>query len=154
MAEGPRRIWDEYTPMLNPRWNGVNKSLTPFKGTNTTSKYLFGGYFDIASDYHQAFGFYGADGTRVAPTSGSQYGQSDFIGEYTTPIPEGGGDFTNAYFRLNSSEDMVLENTAKYFGRFARSVFYQSASTSATKGVNCGGAKNHLVRFSHGWSHA
>ena len=141
-AEGPRRVWDEVTPMYNPRWNGVNSNLTPFFGTNTTNKYLTGGYFNIASDYHQAYGFYGAS-EMVPPTgtsTGGAYGTGDFIGEYLTPIPQTTGS-TGAYFRLNSSEDMVLENTAKQYGRYERSIFVQSASTSASKGVNCGGAK-------------
>src|SRR5271163_3074870 len=121
-AEGPRRIWDEVTPMYNPRWNGVNNSLTPYDGTNTTSKYLIGGYFNIASLYHQNFGFYGANGVMVPPNPSVEtaYGQSDFIGEYLTPIPQPGGSDVGAYFRLNSSEDMVLENLGKYYARLLR----------------------------------
>jgi beta-galactosidase len=49
-AEGPRRVWDDYTPMLNPRWDGKNPDPAPAPGTvgDTTHKYLLGGYFYIA----------------------------------------------------------------------------------------------------------
>jgi len=51
-GESPRRVWDNYTPMLNPRWDGVNPN----------TKYITGGYFYIASDYHQALGLNSGNG--------------------------------------------------------------------------------------------
>ena len=150
-AEQPRRVWDEVTPTSNPYWNGSNSSNTPYNGdgvNSPNSKYVTGGYFNISSAYHQGFGFYGVSET-VAPTAESGYGMSDFIGEYLTPIPQSDGSFVGAYFRLNSSEEMVLENLGKYFGRLNRSYAYQSAATSATKGVNVGGAK---IIWSDSWT--
>ncbi len=119
-GEAPRRVWDNYTPMLNPRWDGVNPDPTPYAGTaypDTTSRYLLGGYFYIASDYHQAFGL--------------DTGNGDFIGDY----------LVNGYFRLQNSEDMVLQNLAKYYARYARSAFVQSSATDSANGVMVGGAK-------------
>ena len=113
-AEGPRRVWDNYTPMLNPR------------ATNLATKYITGGYFYIASDYHQAFGL--------------NSGVSDFIGDYLHPIPAANG-YSSAYFRVQNSEDMVLENLAKYYARYSYSSFIQNSNTSASKGVMVGGAK-------------
>jgi len=150
-AEGPRRIWDEYTPMYNPYWDGSNSSLTPVNGlgtVNTSAKYLLGGYFNVSSLYHQAYGFFGAS-EQVAPTNGGAYGSGDFIGEYLTPIPQSTGKFTNAYFRVNSSEDMVLENLAKQYGRYEMSNFVQSQATSIGKGVMVGGAK---IIWSDSWT--
>jgi len=124
-GECPRRVWDEYTPMLNPRWDGKNPDPTPVDGTNavsTTSKYVTGGYFAIASDYHRSLGL--------------NSGSGDFIGDYLHDGKTGFG-----YFRLQSSEDMVLENLAKYYARYSRSVFAQDAATSKAKGIMVGGAK-------------
>ena len=120
-AEGPRRIWDDYSPMLNPRWDGKNPDPTPVKGTagDTTHKYLLGGYFYIASDYHQHLGL---------------VGDGDAIGEYMDPNK-------HAYFRLNSSEDLVLENLAKYWARYARSAIVKSPDVRKEAGVMVGGAK-------------
>ncbi len=146
-TEGPRRIWDEATPEYNPKWDGGNKSNTPFNGTNTTSKYLLGGYYNVASLYHQALGFYGIN-EMVAPAAGG-YPSGDFIGEYLTPIPNGNGGFTNNYFRTNSSEESVLENLAKHWARYAHSNFVQTSAYSAANGVNIGGAK---IIWSDSWT--
>jgi hypothetical protein len=149
-AEGPRRVWDEVTPTYNPYWNGTNSSNTPVNGdgvSNPNSKYVTGGYFNVSSAYHQAFGFYGVN-EMIPYTTGTGYGQSDFIGEYLTPIPNG-TSFTGAYFRLNNSEDMLLENLAKHWALYARSNFVQSAATDASEGVNCGGAK---IIWSDSWT--
>ena len=124
-GEAPRRVWDSYSPILNPRWDGQNPDPTPSDGLktlNTTSKYVTGGYFAVASDYHRSLGF--------------NAGKGDFIGDY---IKDGRLDF--GYFRLQSSEDMVLENLAKYYARYARSPFVQDAATSKAQGVMIGGAK-------------
>jgi beta-galactosidase len=124
-GEAPRRVWDAYTPILNPRWDGKNPDPTPADGlntVNTTSKYVTGGYFAVASDYHRSLGF--------------NSGKGDFIGDY---IHDGKLDF--GYFRLQSSEDMVLENLAKYYARYMRSPFVQDAATSREKGTMIGGAK-------------
>ncbi|MGH8046609.1 MAG: sugar-binding domain-containing protein, partial [Chthoniobacterales bacterium] len=129
-GESPRRVWDNYTPMLNPRWDGVNTSTTPVAGTvgDTTHRFLLGGYFYIASNYHQAFGL--------------SSGNGDYIGDYLTPITTQGSTLTqHPYFRLQNSEDMVLENLAKYYGRYMRSVFVQPPAVSAEDGVMVGGAK-------------
>ncbi|MGH8047446.1 MAG: sugar-binding domain-containing protein [Chthoniobacterales bacterium] len=112
-GEAPRRVWDNYTPELNPRWDGKDPSR----------KYITGGYFAIASDYHQKLGL--------------NTNAGDAIGDYLTPLPGGG----HPYFRLNNSEDLVLQNLAKYYGRYMRSVFVQSPEVSASKGVMVGGAK-------------
>ncbi len=119
-AEGPRRVWDDYTPMLNPRWDGKNPDPTPAPGTvgDTTHKYLLGGYFYIASDYHQKLGLTGG---------------GDAIGEYMDPNK-------HAYFRLNNSEDLVLENLAKYWARYMRSALVHGGGGN-DKGVMVGGAK-------------
>ena len=105
-GECARRVWDEVTPMLNPRWNG----------SDPNTKYITGGYFAIASDYHQSLGM---------DTGG------DSIGHY----------LLDGYFRLQSSEDMVLENLAKYYGRYSRSAFVMPLADRQTKGVMVGGAK-------------
>ena len=129
-GEAPRRVWDNATPMLNSkRWNGLDAGTVPAAGTagDTTHKYLMGGYYYISSDYHQALGL--------------NSGTSDFIGDYLYVISPATGNPTHAYFRLQNSEDMVLENLAKYYGRYNRSVFVQSAETNVSKGVNVGGAK-------------
>lgn len=126
-GESPRRVWDVDSPMLNPRWNGTNPNTItnpvagdPSNPANTTAKYLKGGYFYIASNWHQAFGL--------------NSGNSDFIGDYLYP----GGQ---AYFRLNSSEDMLIENLAKFWARYAKSVYIQPAAVSDAEGVMVGGAK-------------
>ena len=129
-GEAPRRVWDNATPMLNSkRWNGLDAGTVPAVGTvgDTTHKFLTGGYFYISSDYHQALGL--------------NSGNSDFIGDYLYVINPATGNPTHAYFRLQNSEDMVLENLAKYYGRYNRSVFVQTADVNASKGVNVGGAK-------------
>ena len=127
-GEAPRHVWDNDTPMLNPRWDGKNADPTPAAGTvgDTTHKYLTGGYFYVASDFHQGLGLDRTDG--------------NCIDDYLAVIPDGTG-YTNGYFRLQNSEDMVLENLAKYYARFERSVFVQPPATSAAKGVMVGGAK-------------
>ena len=48
---------------------------------------------------------------------------------------------THAYFRLQNSEDMVLENLAKYYARYANRPFVQASKTNTTQGVMIGGAK-------------
>ena len=124
-GEAPRRVWDSFTPILNPRWDGKNPDPIPADGlnaVNTTSKYVTGGYFAVASDYHRSLGF--------------NAGKGDFIGDY---VRDGRLDF--GYFRLQSSEDMVLENLAKYWARYSRSPFVQDAATSKANGVMIGGAK-------------
>ena len=124
-GEAPRRVWDAFTPILNPRWDGKNPNPTPADGlntVNTTSKYVTGGYFSVASDYHRSLGFNG--------------GKGDFIGDY---FHDGKIDF--GYFRLQSSEDMVLENLAKYWARYMRSPFVQDPVTCKSSGVMIGGAK-------------
>ncbi|MEO5915966.1 MAG: malectin domain-containing carbohydrate-binding protein [Luteolibacter sp.] len=129
-GEAPRRVWDNYTPMLNSkRWNGMDSNPAPAAGTpgDTIHKYLTGGYFSIASDYHQALGL--------------NSGVSDFIGDYLYVISSATGNPTHAYFRLQNSEDMVLQNLAKYYARYQRSVFVQTPETNVSKGVNVGGAK-------------
>jgi hypothetical protein len=149
-TEGPRRIWDEYTPEYNPSWNGTNSSVTPVNGVgsaNPNAKYLLGGYFNVSSLYHQAFGFFGAN-EQVPPTNGDAYGSGDFIGEFLTPIASG-TSYTGAYYRCNSQEDMVLENLAKQYGRYELSNFVQSPQTSSTKGVMVGGAK---IIWSDSWT--
>ncbi|MGH8048561.1 MAG: sugar-binding domain-containing protein, partial [Chthoniobacterales bacterium] len=122
-GEAPRRVWDNYTPMLNPRWDGVNSDPTPGTTSDTTHKYLKGGYFNISSAYHRALGL----NTDAA----------DAIGDYLTALPGGG----HPYFRLNNSEDMVLQNLAKYYGRYRRSAYVQTFDTSDQQGVMVGGAK-------------
>jgi len=57
-GEAPRRVWDNYTPMLNPRWDGVNPN----------TKHITGGYFYIASDYHQALGLNSGNGDFIGIT--------------------------------------------------------------------------------------
>ncbi len=124
-GEAPRRVWDEYTPILNPRWDGASRDPTPFNGKNATSKahkYVTGGYFAVASDYHRSIGL--------------NSGRGDFIGNYFL-----NGKIDAGYFRLQSSEDMVLENLAKYYARYARSPFVQDPTVSKTEGVMVGGAK-------------
>jgi beta-galactosidase len=124
-GEAPRRVWDEVTPILNPRWDGKNPDPTPadgVKAVNTTSKYVTGGYFAVASDYHRKIGL--------------NNGKGDFIGDYIK-----NGHLDVGYFRLQSSEDMVLENLAKYWARYSRSPFVQDPATSQAKGVMIGGAK-------------
>ena len=124
-GEAPRRVWDEFTPILNPRWDGVNQDPTPVNGiksTSTTHKYVTGGYFAVASDYHRSLGF--------------NAGQGDFIGNYFL-----NGRIDAGYFRLQSSEDLVLENLAKYYARYARSPFVHDPSFSKSEGVMIGGAK-------------
>ena len=127
-GEAPRHVWDNDTPMLNPRWDGKNTDPTPAAGSvgDTTHKYLTGGYFYVASDFHQGLGLNGTDG--------------NCIDDYLAVIPDANG-YTNGYFRLQNSEDMVLENLAKYYARYERSVFVQPSATSAAKGVMVGGAK-------------
>jgi hypothetical protein len=144
-TEGPRRVWDENSPIFNPDWNGSNTSITPVNGvdaSNPNAKYITGGYFNVGSTSFLGWGFYGLN-EMVAfnSTVTSAYGQGNFIGEYLTPIPESGGTFVGAYYRTNSSEESLLENTAKYYGRLEKSYAYQSQATSATAGVNVGGAK-------------
>ncbi|HWB61222.1 MAG TPA: DUF4982 domain-containing protein [Chthoniobacteraceae bacterium] len=121
-AEGPRRVWDDYTPMLNPRWDGKDPNPTPAPGTvgDTTHKYLLGGYFYIASDAHQSLGLGGHDGSS--------------IGEYMDPN-------NHNYFRLQNSEDLVLENLGKYWARYMRSAIIQPPAESEKNGVMVGGAK-------------
>jgi len=124
-GECPRRVWDEYTPLLNPRWDGKNPDPTPADGknaTNTTSKYVTGGYFAVASDYHRSLGL--------------NKGNGDFIGNYFL-----NGRIDVGYFRLQSSEDMVLENLAKYYARYARSPFVNDPSVNKSEGIMVGGAK-------------
>ena len=142
-GESPRRVWDNYTPMLNPRWalsTDLGKSTNPAPAPGTIGdaahKYLLGGYFYIASDYHQALGL--------------NTNQADAIADYLAVIPDGANP-THGYFRLQNSEDMVLENLAKYYARYARSVFVQPEATSASKGVNVGGAK---IIWSDSWTDA
>lgn len=127
-GECSRRVWDTDSPILNPRWDGKNPDPTPAAGTvgDTTHKYVTGGYFYVASDFHQALGLNGTDG--------------NCIDDYLAVIPTAKGA-TNGYFRLQSSEDMVLQNLAKYYARYAKSVFVQPQATSKDKGVNVGGAK-------------
>jgi beta-galactosidase len=124
-GEAPRRVWDNYTPMLNPRWDGVNASTTPGTASDTTHKYLVGGYFNISSVYHRDLGL--------------NSGNGDFIGDYLKPTTMDPTD--HAYFRLNNSEDMVLENLAKYYARYKRSAYVQTSDVNDQKGVMCGGAK-------------
>jgi beta-galactosidase len=100
-GECSRRVWDDVTPTLD-------------YDTNT---FVTGGYFAVASAYHQAIGL--------------DSGTGDFIGHY---VKQG-------YFRLQSSEDMVLENLAKYWGRYMRSAFVYPAADRSTDGVMVGGAK-------------
>ena len=121
-AEGPRRIWDDYSPMLNPRWDGKNADPTPAQGAvgDTTHKYLLGGYFYISSDAHQALGLGG-------------HGEAS-IGEYMDPV-------NHNYFRLQNSEDMVLENLGKYWARYMRSAIIKSPDVRQEAGVMVGGAK-------------
>jgi beta-galactosidase len=99
-GECPRRVWDEVTPVLNPR----------------TGAFVTGGYFNVASPYHQALGM---------DTGG------DSIGHYTL----------DGYFRLNCSEQLVMENMAKYYGRYMRSAFVYPMAQRPTNGVMVGGAK-------------
>ena len=115
-GESPRRVWDNYTPMLNPRWDGVSSS----------NRYVTGGYFYIASLYHQALGL--------------NSGVGDFIGDYLQVISSSNGT-SHAYFRLQNSEDMVLENLAKYYARYAQSAFVQASNVSSSLGVMVGGGK-------------
>ncbi len=140
-AEGPRRIWDESTPMYNPRWDGVNNSLTPFYGTNTTSKYLLGGLLQHRFRHVPELRLLRDQRNGPVQSLGRNgFWPGIFVGEYLTPIPNG-SSFVGAYYRLNSSEEMLLENLGKYYSRLSHSYAYQSNATSATKGVNCGGAK-------------
>ena len=127
-GESPRRVWDESSPMLNPRWDGKNPDPTPAPGTvgDTTHKYLTGGYFYIASDYHQSLG--------LNTTAG------DSIGNMLTTVKSANG-YSKGYFRLQSSEDMVLQNLAKYYARYMRSPFVQAEDVSIRKGIMVGGAK-------------
>ncbi len=123
-GEAPRRVWDEVTPILNPRWDGKNPDPTPADGAktvNTTSRYVTGGYFAVASDYHRNLGL--------------NSGRGDFIGDYIKD-----GHLDAGYFRLQSSEDMVLENLAKYWARYERSPFVNDPAAKKD-GVMIGGAK-------------
>jgi len=124
-GEAPRRVWDEYTPILNPRWDGANPDPTPVDGRNeiiTKNKYVTGGYFAIASDYHRSLGL--------------NSGKGDFIGNYFL-----NGKIDVGYFRLQSSEDMVLQNLAKYYSRYARSPFANDPAAKKKDGIMVGGAK-------------
>ena len=106
---------------------GTERAGTPRPSTArtppaTAHKYVTGGYFAVASDYHRSIGLNG--------------GRGDFIGNYFL-----NGKIDAGYFRLQSSEDMVLENLAKYYARYARSPFVQDPAVSKTEGVMVGGAK-------------
>jgi beta-galactosidase len=120
-GESPRRVWDDYTPILNPRYNTTDSSwtiLTPITpAPDTTSKYVTGGYFAVSSNTYR----------RLGPDVA---GNDNSISHYP------GG-----YFRLMSSEEMVKENLAKYYGRYVQSAFVAPLATRQTKGVMVGGAK-------------
>ena len=125
-GEAPRRVWDTYTPILNPRWDGDEPGphalrrhgRPPARPTNM-SPAAISPWLRITT---VPLGFNG--------------GHGDFIGDYFR-----NGRLDAGYFRLQSSEDMVLENLAKYYARYVRSPFVQDAATSKAKGVMIGGAK-------------
>ena len=101
---------------------GTPRPSTARNATSKAHKYVTGGYFAVASDYHRSIGL--------------NSGRGDFIGNYFL-----NGKIDAGYFRLQSSEDMVLENLAKYYARYARSPFVQDPTVSKTEGVMVGGAK-------------
>lgn len=97
-AESPRRVWDKYTPVLDPG-----------------GKPVLGGYLKVASPVHvQATAAGGGDG----------------IYEYPQDA-----------FRLNSSEDLALNNLLKYWDRYKLSAFVASPAERTAKGITVGGAK-------------
>ncbi len=151
-GECPRRVWDNYTPMLNPFWDGKNPDPTPVQGSvatfgDTTHKYLVGGFGYISNLYYeQTAGDDPLDTTVPAGGSGINWDAGAGINDYLALIPngtnsDGSTDYANGYYRLMNSEELMIENTAKYFGRYENSVFEQPAATSAASGVTVGGAK-------------
>jgi beta-galactosidase len=108
-------VWDaEYARGECARrvWDEVTPTLD-----YDTSTVVTGGYFAVASQYHRDIGL--------------NSGTGDFIGNYVL----------DGYFRLQSQEDLVLENLAKYWGRYMRSAFHYPAADRPTDGVMVGGAK-------------
>ena len=106
-GECSRRVWDEVTPVLNPRWDGIDPN----------TKYVTGGYYAVASDYHRQWPL--------------DSGTSDFIGHY----------LVNGYFRLQSSEELAIENVYMYWARYSRSAFVRPLADRLKSGILVGGAK-------------
>ncbi len=151
-GECPRRVWDNYTPMLNPFWDGKNPDPTPVQGSvatfgDTTHKYIIGGFGYISNLYYeQTAGDNPLVTTVPQGQSGINWDAGSGINDYLALIPngtnsDGSTNYANGYYRLMNSEELMIENTAKYFGRYENSVFVQPAATSAASGVTIGGAK-------------
>ena len=107
-------VWDaEYARGECSRrvWDEVTPTLD-----YDVNQFVTGGYFAVASEYHKSLGL---------DTGG------DSIAHYTL----------EGYFRLQSSEDMVMENLAKYYSRYMRSAFLYPIGDRVTQGVMVGGAK-------------
>lgn len=150
-GECPRHVWDNYTPMLNPFWDGKNPDPTPVQGSvstfgDTAHKYIVGGYGYISNLYYeQTAGDNPLVTTVPAGGNGINFDPGSGINDYLAVIPttdvNGNQTYANGYYRLMNSEELMIENTAKYFGRYENSVFVQPAATSAASGVTIGGAK-------------
>jgi len=109
--------------VLNPRWDGVNQSTTPGTSSDTTHKYLIGGYFNVASAYP----------SRSRP----QYRRRRCDRRLSHSTPER----RTSLFPPEQFRDMVLQNLAKYYGRYRRSAYAQTFDVSDQQGVMVGGAK-------------
>ena len=148
-GECPRHVWDNYTPMLNPAWDGKNADPTPAEDTigDTAHKYLIGGYFYISNPFYQLTAGEGDASTVPAGGSGLNYDAGAGINDYLAVIPDRDssgnptGTVSNGYYRLMNSEELMIENTAKYYGRYENSVFMLPSATAAQSGVTIGAAK-------------
>ena len=70
-GEAPRRVWDYLHADPQSPLGRNGQDATPFDGrksTTKTHKYVTGGYFAVASDYHRSIGL--------------NAGHGDFIGDY------------------------------------------------------------------------
>ncbi len=104
--------WDaEYARAESPR--RVWDKYTPFRGPD--GNFVVGGYLKAASPVH------------IKATAA---GDGDGIYEYPQDA-----------FRLNSSEDLALNNLHKYWDRYKLSAFVLPPAERAAKGVTVGGAK-------------
>ncbi len=104
--------WDaEYARAESPR--RVWDKYTPT--VDQDGKDVLGGYLKIAADVH------------VKATAA---GTGDGIYEYPQDA-----------FRLNSSEDLALNNLLKYWDRYSLSVFVEPLADRLAKGITVGGAK-------------
>ncbi len=149
-GECPRHVWDNYSPMLNPFWDGQNPDPTPAPGTvgDTTHKYVVGGYFYVSNPYYELTAGDNPYYTTVpAGGSGLNWDAGAGINDYLAVIPDRDasgnptGSVSNGYYRLMNSEELMIENTAKYYGRYENSAFVQPPATSAASGVTVGTCK-------------